>query len=100
MKKILLLLGSGLLLASCASPEPMGTVYTNITRPIAANNNVKITKTGTAVSHSYLAIVATGDASVEKAKAAGGITNVSTVDYSSENILGVYGTYTTTVKGN
>jgi len=58
------------------------------------------TKTGKACATSILAMIATGDASLETAKANGGITQISHVDHSSKNILGVWGEYCTIVKGS
>jgi len=59
----------------------------------------KGSKVGTSEATSILGMVATGDASIEAAKNNGGITKVSHVDFNSDNILGVYGKYTTTVYG-
>ena len=58
------------------------------------------TKEGKACATSILAMVATGDASLEAAKANGGITQVSMVNHSSKNILGIFGEYCTIVKGS
>ena len=58
------------------------------------------TKTGKACAQSYLTMIATGDASLETAKANGGITQISHVDHSSKNILGIFGEYCTIVKGS
>lgn len=49
---------------------------------------------------SILSLVATGDASIETAKAKGGIRSVTSVDIEVENILGVVGQYCTVVRGN
>ena len=58
------------------------------------------TKTGKACATAILAMVATGDASLETAKANGGITQISHVDHSAKNILGIWGEYCTIVKGS
>ena len=58
------------------------------------------TKEGKACAQSILAMVATGDASQEKAMANGGITQVTYVDHSAKNILGIWGEYCTVVKGS
>ena len=47
-----------------------------------------------------LGIIATGDASIDAAKKAGGITNVASVDHDSTSILGLFATFCTVVKGN
>ena len=48
---------------------------------------------------SVLGLVATGDASIETAKALGGIKDVVSINYEVNNILGVYGTYCIVVQG-
>ncbi|WNM58859.1 TRL-like family protein [Candidatus Nitrospira allomarina] len=58
------------------------------------------TKTGTACATSILAMVATGDASQEKAMANGGITQITYVDHSAKNILGIWGEWCTIVHGS
>lgn len=50
-------------------------------------------------ANSYVGLIATGDASIAAAKKAGNITQVSSVDHYTKNILGVYGEYCTIVKG-
>lgn len=95
---------SALLLTGCATQMPVGTMYSNVkgqwTTGEKVNNGVDITKEGKSCSHSYLAMVAVGDNSIETAQKNGGIKNVASVSYSSNNILGFIGTYCTTVKGN
>jgi len=85
----------------CATPYPYGVLYTGIKSPVAAGGgDLSYSKIGTAVSTSYFGLVATGDASIEAAKSNGGIRTVKFVDYKAENILGIIGTYTTTVYGD
>ena len=95
---------SALLLSGCATQMPAGGIYTNVKGAWSTgekvNNGVDITKEGKACSNSYLAMVAIGDNSIETAQKNGGIKNVASVSYSAHNILGVIGTYCTTVKGN
>lgn len=87
------------ILTGCASALPQGGFYTGVKLPVAASDSAGASKKGSSMAHSYLGMVATGDASIEAAKKAGGITKVSYVDYQVENILGLYGTYITTVYG-
>ena len=47
-----------------------------------------------------LGLIATGDSSIDAAKKAGGIKDVSSVDHDSTSILGLFGTFCTVVKGN
>lgn len=90
-----------LLVLGCATPYPYGALYTGIKSPVAVGSgDLSYTKIGTATSTSFLGLIATGDASIEAAKANGGIREVKFVDYKSENILGIVGTYTTTVYGD
>ena len=89
---------SALILSSCGAPV-IGAAYTDITVPVTATT-ASGSKVGTATSTTYLALWAEGDASIEAAKKNGGITNVSSVDTKIKSILGVYTTYTTTVRGN
>jgi hypothetical protein len=56
-------------------------------------------KTGEACVSSILGMVATGDASTEAAKKAGGITTIAYVDHEQFGVLGVYATSCTIVHG-
>lgn len=103
MKKILSLsaiIGAAALLASCATTEPVGVLYTSTTLPVNATMTTAATKTGQACSTSILMLIATGDSSIAAAKANGGISQVSSVDFSANNVLGIYGEYCTIVHGN
>ena len=92
------LLGIVLMLAGCASYWPMGIIYTEAKMGAQAGSGAA-DKTGRACMTSILALVATGDASIEAAKAAGGIKEVVNMNYEAKNILGVYGEYCLVVKG-
>lgn len=98
---LVLMLTAAVFLSGCATPFPLGQIYTGISSPVAAGNgDLAYTKVGTAVSTSILGLVATGDASIKTAAANGGITKVKYVDYRAKNILGIFGKYTTTVYGD
>lgn len=56
-------------------------------------------KTGEACVMSILGAVALGDASIEAAKKAGGITQIAHVDHEQFGVLGVYATSCTIVHG-
>lgn len=85
----------------CATPVPLGLIYTKVTLPGAVGNSeLQYSKTGTASCYSIIGVVAAGDASVNAACHNGGITKVSWVSYSVNNIMGAYGSYTTTVYGD
>lgn len=103
MKKILLLTTMSLLLIflNCATIAygPFGVLFTSSTIGSAASGK-EGNKTGEACAHSILGLVAFGDASIQKAKLAGGINDVTTVEHSIFSILAVYGKMCTIVKGN
>ena len=88
-------------LSGCATPYPMGAIYTEIKAPVgAADGGMNYNKVGTAKATSVLGLVATGDCSIKAAAANGGIKNIKYVDYDAKNILGIFGEYTTTVYGD
>ena len=82
-----------------ASPV-MGWAYTEAKYDGEVENGPAATATGKACATTILGMVATGDASLETAKANGGITQVAVVDHSAKNILGIWGEYCTIVKGS
>lgn len=90
------------LISGCASLYPIGGLYTGVKLPnnMGDGKDVSYTKIGKASANSILTLVATGDASLEKAIQNGGIKTVKYVDYHVDNFLGIYGTYTTTVYGD
>ena len=88
-----------MLLTGCASPMPTGILYTEVTLPAIATSNAQAEKVGVSECTSILALVAMGDASIEAAARNGGITKIHSVDWEAKNILGIYGTYRTVVRG-
>jgi hypothetical protein len=58
------------------------------------------TKQGKACAESILGLLARGDASVRAAKEDGGITEVTVVDHSARNLLGIVGEWCTIVRGH
>ena len=86
-------------LMGCATPFPVGTLYTELKLPIAAESDVKAVKSGTAECMSVLGLVATGDVSINTAMRNGNITKISHVDWEAKNILGIIGNYKLTVYG-
>jgi TRL (tRNA-associated locus)-like protein len=56
-------------------------------------------KVGEACLSSLFGLVATGDASIETAKKAGGITQIAYVDHEQLSVVGVYATSCTIVHG-
>lgn len=84
--------------ATVANPLP-AFVYSSVKGPINAPHSFEAVKTGEACAQSYLGIVSVGDASINAAKAAGGIKEVSIIDYQSTSVLGIYASFCTIVKG-
>ena len=99
---ITLLAGAvALVCTGCASYIPAGGIYVGAQGAIGAGaGDMSYSKVGKATSTSILGLVATGDASIKTAAANGGIKRIKFVDYDVENILGIYGKYTTVVYGD
>ncbi len=85
---------------STASSPVLGAIYSDVKGPITSTTNKKGSKEGKAVCTSILGIVAWGDCSIEAARKTSNITNISTVDHETFNVLGIYSTYTTIITGN
>ncbi len=89
-------------LAGCmpvASPLA-GGIYTEVKYGMYATTAAAAPKEGKACGTTILGWVATGDASVTAAKAAGGITTVAHIDHTAKNILGIFAEWCTIVKGS
>jgi len=101
MKKLLFLIFIAGFLSSCAyvMAPATGFIYTDLKAPFAVTDNTASSKVGTGEITSILGIVATGDASVETAAKAAGITKIHHVDYEAFNVLGIYAKYTIMVYG-
>jgi hypothetical protein len=103
MKKYISLsvvLGMALIFNGCAGSHPAGFIITDVKLPVqATSNNGSYSKTGEASCKSILAIVASGDCSIETAKKNGGITKVHHVDWHAKDTLG-FGTFKVVVYGD
>ncbi len=104
MKKsaLIALASAAALLAGCATSQPVGTLYTNVSFPVAVTNaqsNNSRLKVGIATCTSVFSLVAVGDASIAAAMKNGDITKVHSVDWKAENTLGVIGKYECVVRG-
>lgn len=98
--KFAVLAAAAVVLGGCATAIPQGAFFTDVKLPVASGEGeVLYTKTGVAEARSYLGLVAFGNASIEQAIKNGGIKKVKYVDYYANNILGIVGTYKTTVYG-
>jgi hypothetical protein len=103
MKKLTLtLLSVGMLsLTGCqpvASPL-LGVLYNETKYGFYATSLSNTTKEGKACAQTILGLIATGDASISAAKAAGGVTEVAHVDHYAKSVLGIIGDWCTVVKG-
>lgn len=81
-----------------ASPL-LGIIYNDTKYGDTATTSVAATKEGKACASTILGLVATGDASIQAAKAAGGVTEVSYVDHTAKSTLGIVGEWCTIVRG-
>jgi hypothetical protein len=104
MRKAISLTASFLLLTAlsgcAAGMAPVtGFVYSEVSGPLAVTNASASSRTGTSQCKSILGWIALGDCSIQAAKQNGNITTVSSVDYKTKSILGLYAEVTTTVKG-
>lgn len=81
-----------------ASPL-MGIIFNDTKYGYIATTDTAVTKEGKACAQSIMGLVATGDASISAAKAAGGITEVAHIDYTAHSILGIVADFCTIVKG-
>lgn len=90
------------LLGGCAvvASPTTGFLYTRVQGPITTGTGTDTTKVGRACATNILGLIATGDASIDAAKKAGGITTVASVDHDSTDVLLVYAEYCTVVKGS
>jgi predicted small lipoprotein YifL len=106
MKKILLfavVIAAVATMTSCGAMggvgAPSGSLYADVTYDGISTANGLGSKVGKASANAYLGLIALGDASIDAAAKAAGITKVSHVDHQMRNILGILVTYTTIVYG-
>ncbi len=99
--KALFLAFGALALNGCAVvSSPVGNaLFTDVSAPVAATDVTDANKTGKSCAYNVLGLVATGDASIEAAKRAGGVKSVSSVDGYGTSVLFLYSRYCTVVKG-
>ena len=104
MTKSLVLAGLGaamLLAGGCATVRTpvSGSCYLDVKSSESVGTGTVGPKTGSAKATTILGWFGTGDASINAAAKAGGISKISYVDYHSTQILGVFGTTETIVYG-
>ncbi len=101
MKKLILLFAALLALSGCASTSPVaGALYADVKGPVTATQIRQGKVEGRSCATSYLGLIALGDASVQTAAQAAGITRVTSVDSHTNNILGIITEYCTVVYGH
>jgi hypothetical protein len=105
MKLAKLALTAGMLasLTGCAAALPMeysGILYRDTTYPLVATQQGPGAKVGRATMTSILGLITTGNAGIEAAKRAGGITRVAHVDIHATQTLGIIASYTVIVYGD
>jgi hypothetical protein len=92
-------------LVGCGYGYPVGSLYTGTQVPHPINRNETSgpgksgDKAGEACATGILGLAAFGDASLDAAKKAGGITEVHSVEFHGTNILGIYTQGCTEVHG-
>ncbi len=98
--RLLVVSGVAAVLAGCATTQPIGSLFTDVSLPVGVTGEATGSKTGEATCASYLGLIATGECSIDVAKQNGGITKVSHVDWHAHNILGLIGHYKVIVNGD
>lgn len=91
--------------AQCAvaAAHTHGCIVTVMKGPLKATELEGASKVGKTCAHSVLGLVGWGDASIDTAKKAGGITKVAAVSYDTLEVLpywGIYGQFCTFVAGD
>lgn len=97
---LLLALLAVVLFAGCLAVDTpaKGLIFTNVRGPITTTGGVG-EKVGKASATAWFGLVAVGDCSIEAAAKQAGITKIQTIDHHSQSVLGIWGRYTTVVRG-
>ncbi len=95
-----LILAVGLAFGTACVQSPTGPaiIYMNVKGPLGPADGKETPRRGESCASVFLALFAWGDASIESAKKAGGIREVTTLDHTSSNVLG-FGSFCTVVYG-
>jgi hypothetical protein len=108
MKNLLKMATGGVMafaLLGCGVTYPFGSLYTGVQRPHESQRQETSgpgksgDKAGEACATGILGLVAFGDASLDAAKKAGGITEVHSTEFHGTSILGIYQQGCTEVHG-
>ena len=104
MKKTKIMLSAGLvlLMTGCAMGRApvSGYLYSDVSGSESSTSNAVGRKVGSACATSILGWVGTGDASAATAAKNGGISKISSVDYHTKSILGLWAESCTKVSGD
>lgn len=106
MKKlgVLVALIGFVMLVGCAGPYSHGMLLSKFQAPACSpddDSGLEVgAKVGKATMVNYVGMVAQGDASIQAAAENGGISNVKTVDYHYDSLLGIINKTTTIVTGD
>ncbi|HEX4869592.1 MAG TPA: TRL-like family protein [Moraxellaceae bacterium] len=93
-------LGLALAVTGCANVRgPAPAALSFYAGPLDAGTSTKASKRGEACAQNILGAVAWGDASIDAAKKAGGITQVASVEQVPTRVLGYYARFCTVVRG-
>ena len=85
----------------CLAVTPVkGVAVTSAQGPITATTYDQSARTGKSCAYSVMGLFSWGDASINAAKNAGQIKQVASVDFDTFNVLGIYGSFCTVVRGN
>jgi len=97
--RVLLVWALFLFFSACTHAPVMGVLITSVTSGKAVTAQPAGTRVGESCASSILGLIATGDASIDTARKAGGITAIHSVDVSDLSILGLYASHCTIVRG-
>ena len=101
LTQIISLLVGVMFFGGCLAYTPVvGVAMTMVQGPITATAFDQSSRTGKSCASSAMGLFAWGDASISTAKSIGQIKQVASVDFDTFNLLGVYGTFCTVVRGN
>ena len=99
MIRIMLLALALVFLGGCSSKAGLvGAIYAGYTEGLTSTAQVSVKK-GESCAMSILGLLAIGDASIDTARRAGGIRSISSVDEQYTNVIGIYASKCTIVRG-
>ena len=85
----------------CLAHSPVaGILVTAADGPITATSYDQSARSGSSCAYSLLGLIAWGDAGIHAAKREGQIKQVASVDFTTFNLLGTFGSFCTVVRGN